>query len=141
MASFNRVELIGNVGHCSVKQFSNGEKVANISLATSERYTNKAGEKVEETDWHNLVVGGKLAEIAERYITKGSQIFAAGRLKTRKYTDQSGADKYVTEVRVVEIQLLDKPQGAAPAKTAAAPAAAPKGPEIPEVEADDDLLF
>jgi single-strand DNA-binding protein len=105
----NSVRLLGNLGKDpSVKTFSNGGKIANCSLATPHVYKDKDGNKVEETDWHNIVIKGKLAEIAEKYLTKGSQVAIEGSLRSRKYTDSEGIDKYITEVIVNELQMVGR---------------------------------
>lgn len=117
MSSVNKVILIGNCGkdpECRTMQ--NGGKVANLSLATSESWRDKSsGEKKEKTEWHRIVVFGPLADIVEKYVHKGSKVYASGQLSTRKWTDKDGAEKYSTEVVLqgfgAELVLLDKPQG------------------------------
>lgn len=105
----NRVQLIGNLGSApEVKSLDNGNKVARFSVATSEYYVNKKGEKVNETQWHNIVIWGKLADIAERYLQKGSQVVIEGKLTNRNYTDKEGAKKYFTEIVANEMLMLDK---------------------------------
>ena len=105
----NRVQLIGNLGATpEVKEFENGNKVARFAVATSDSYTNKKGEKVTETQWHNVVVWGKLADIAQNLLNKGSQVAVDGKLTTRNYTDKEGVKKYITEVTANEFLLLDK---------------------------------
>ena len=96
----NKVQLIGRVGKDpSVKHFQNNGAIAEFSLATDDSYKNKQGEKVEQTDWHNIkVTGQKQAEIAEKYIKKGTLLYVEGKLKTRSYEDKDGNKKYVTEV-------------------------------------------
>lgn len=105
----NRVQLIGNLGSApEVKDLDNGNKVARFSIATSEYYVNKKGEKVNETQWHNIVIWGKLADIAGRYLQKGSQVVIEGKLTNRNYTDKEGAKKYFTEIVANEMLMLDK---------------------------------
>ena len=105
----NSVRLIGNLGAApEVKNLDKGNKVAKLSLATSESYTNAKGEKVKDTQWHNLVAWGKTAEIAEKYLSKGSEVAIEGKLTSHSYTDKEGVKKYVTEVVVNEILMLDK---------------------------------
>lgn len=105
----NSVRLLGNLGKEPViKTFSDGGKIANFSLATTSFSKDKEGNRKEDTDWHNVVIKGKLAEIAEKYLTKGSQIAVEGMLKNRKYTDSDGHDKYITEVVVNEFQMMGK---------------------------------
>lgn len=111
--SVNKVILIGNVGKDpEVRTMQNGSKVANISLATSDSWKDKSsGEKKEKTEWHRVVIFGNLADIAERFVKKGSKIYVCGQLQNRKWTDKDGADKYSTEVVLQgfnsELTLLD----------------------------------
>ena len=111
--SVNKVILIGNLGKDpEVRSMQNGGKVANLSLATSESWRDKAsGERKEKTEWHRVVIFGNLAEIAEKYLKKGSKVYVSGSLQTRKWTDQSGAEKYSTEVVLQgfggELTMLD----------------------------------
>lgn len=105
----NRVQLIGNLGATpEVKELENGNKMARFSVATSDFYTNKKGEKVTETHWHNVVVWGKLAGVAESLLKKGVQVAVDGKLTTRNYTDKEGVKRYVTEITANEFLLLDK---------------------------------
>jgi single-strand DNA-binding protein len=105
----NKVQLIGHLGkNPEVKTIDNGKKVARVSLATSESYKNLQDEKVTETQWHNIVAWGKLAEILEQYTTKGSEICVEGKLNYREYTDKDGVKRNTTEIVVNEILLLDK---------------------------------
>ncbi|MDO8233746.1 single-stranded DNA-binding protein [Citrobacter werkmanii] len=98
----NKVILVGNLGQDpEVRYLPNGGAVANITLATSESWRDKAtGEMKEQTEWHRVVLFGKLAEVASEYLRKGSQVYIEGQLRTRKWTDQSGVEKYTTEVLV-----------------------------------------
>ena len=103
----NKVTLIGNVGQePEIKDLDGGKKVAKISLATNESYKNSKGEKVTNTEWHNLVAWGKTAEIIEKYVAKGKEIAVEGKLTSRSYEDKEGNKRYVTEVVVSEILLL-----------------------------------
>ena len=103
----NKVILVGNLGRDpEVRILPSGESVANIAIATSNKYKNRAGEMVEETEWHNAVLFGRLAEIAGKYLKKGSSIYVEGRLKTEKYTDKNGIEKYQTKVIVGELKML-----------------------------------
>jgi len=98
--------LIGRTGkEVEIVNFENG-KLAKVSLATSDYYTNAAGEKVEETQWHNLVVNGKLADIMEKYVEKGKEIAVEGKIMYRTYDDKDGVKRYITEIRVDELVLL-----------------------------------
>ncbi len=111
--SVNKVILIGNLGKDpEVRTMQNGGKVANLSLATSESWKDKAtGERKEKTEWHRVVIFGQLADIAERYLKKGSKVYVCGSLQTRKWTDKDGAEKYSTEVVLQgfnsELTMLD----------------------------------
>ncbi len=99
--------MIGNLGNApEVKTIESGKKMARFSVATNESYRNAKGEKVTETTWHNLVAWGKVAEIAEKYLNKGSEIAIEGKLINRSYTDKDGNKKYITEVQVNELLML-----------------------------------
>ena len=101
MASLNKVTLIGNLGRDpEIRSTQNGSKLANLALATTEKWTDKqSGEKKEKTEWHKVVIyNERLADLAERYLSKGSQIYIEGALQTRKWTDNQGVEKYTTEV-------------------------------------------
>ncbi len=104
----NRVQLIGHVGSDpEVKTFEGG-KVANLNIATNDSYTNKKGEKVEQTEWNRLVAWDKNAEIIEKFVTKGKEIAIEGKLTSRSYDDKEGNKRYITEVVVNDIMLLGK---------------------------------
>jgi single-strand DNA-binding protein len=106
-ALINSVRLLGNLGkNPEIKTFSNGGKVANCRLATAHVYKDKDGNRVEETDWHNVVIKGKQAEIAEKFLSKGSQIAIEGQIRYRNYTDATGAEKYITEIIVSDFQMV-----------------------------------
>jgi single-strand DNA-binding protein len=113
MASVNRVILIGNLGKDpELKYMSNGEAVTNITLATTEVWKDKNGEKHEKTEWHRIVFYRKLAEIVGEYCKKGKSIYVEGRLETRKWQDKSGQDRYTTEIIATDMKLLgSKPEG------------------------------
>jgi single-strand DNA-binding protein len=103
----NKVQLIGYLGAApEIRNFDNDRKMARFSLATSEAYENAKGEKVTETTWHNIVAWGKLAEIAGKYLTKGSEVAIEGKLVSRSYTDKEGVKRYITEVEVREMLML-----------------------------------
>ncbi|WP_432222652.1 single-stranded DNA-binding protein [Flavobacterium sp. TMP13] len=103
----NRVQLIGHVGQDpEVKTLEGGRKVANITVATNDRYTNDKGEKVEQTEWHRLTAWGKTAELIEKYVTKGKEVAVEGKLTHRSYDDKNGEKRYITEVLISELQLL-----------------------------------
>ncbi len=105
----NKVTLIGNVGlEPKMTTFESGKKLVNLSMATNENYKNSKGEKVTDTQWHNLVAWGKTAEIIEKYVDTGNEIAVEGKLTSRSYEDKEGTKRYVTEVVVSEILLLGK---------------------------------
>ena len=105
----NSVRLVGNLGNePEIKTISNNKKLAKVSIATNSSFRNDKGEKIEETQWHNLVMWDKNADLTEKYLRKGSEICIEGRLSTRSYTDQTGVKKYFTEIIVNEILLLNK---------------------------------
>lgn len=108
--SLNKVILIGRLGiDPEVKHLEEGKTVANFSLATSESYKDKnTGERIESTDWHNIVLWNKLAEISEKYLKKGSQVYIEGSLKTRKWKDRDGNDRWTTEVLGKQIIMLGR---------------------------------
>jgi single-strand DNA-binding protein len=105
----NSVRLIGHLGEDpKVRKVDNSRKVANFSVATNEIYKNSEGEKVSETTWHRLVAWGQPAEVAEKYLKKGSEVAVDGRLINRSYEDKNGEKHYVTEILVNNILMLDK---------------------------------
>ena len=111
MASLNRVTLIGNVGKDpEIKTFASGNKVASITLATSERYKDRNGEQKEDTEWHSVQAFGKLADVVERFVHKGSLLYLDGKIRTRSY-EADGRTVYRTEILADHIQMLDRPQG------------------------------
>lgn len=106
MSIRNKVTLIGRTGkEVETVKFENGQ-LAKVSLATSEHYTNAKGEKVEDTQWHNLVCYGKTAEIMQKYVEKGKEIAVEGKIMYRSYDDKEGNKKYITEIKVDEMVLL-----------------------------------
>ena len=113
MASVNKVILIGNLGKDpDVRYMPNGEAVTNITLATTETWKDKSsGDKKEATEWHRVVFFRKLAEIAGQYLKKGSQVYIEGSLKTRKWQDKDGQDRYTTEIVADEMKMLGSRQG------------------------------
>jgi single-strand DNA-binding protein len=119
MSGINKVILVGNIGaKPEVKYSSNGSAIANLSVATSETWNDKnSGEKQEKTEWHRVSLYGKLAEIAGQYLDKGSKVYVEGKLQTRKWQDQSGQDRYTTEIVVSgyggTLQMLDRREGMA----------------------------
>lgn len=111
MKIINRVQLTGNVGvKPQIRIFEDGNKFTSFSIATNEKYTNRKGEQVVETNWHNVSVRGKLVEYVEKNIEKGSYLSIEGRLTTRSYTDKQGYKKYITEVIASDIIVLKNEQ-------------------------------
>lgn len=160
--SVNKVILVGRLGKDpETRYMTNGEAVSNATLATSENWKDKSGEKQEKTEWHNLVFYRRLAEIAGEYLKKGSQVYIEGRIQSRKYTTKEGQERYITEIIVNEMQMLGgkstgggsfevmdqsaPEQRSAPARAAAparsAPAAAPASSGSSFDNFDDDIPF
>ena len=110
--SINKVILVGRCGNEVNVRTVGDQKVASFNLATSERFKGKDGNMVEQTEWHSITIWGRLAEVAEKYVTKGTQLYLEGKIKTEKYTDNEGHDKYVTRIIANTMQLLGgKPEG------------------------------
>ena len=108
MASVNKVIIVGNLGRDpEVRSFPSGDRVANVTVATTDKWKDKqSGEMREATEWHRVVFNGRLAEIVGQYLRKGSQVYVEGSLRTRKWTDQNGVEKYSTEIRADQMQML-----------------------------------
>ena len=144
MASVNKVILLGRLGRDPKTSDAQGLAICRLALATTRRYKGRDGEKKEETEWHNAVVFGRQAEVAQQYLVKGSEVYIEGRLHTRKYTGKDGIERYATEVVCESLQLGAKPQGkSAPTATAAEYAAA-KGRDLPQPAAsvpNEDVPF
>ena len=103
----NKVQLIGNLGqNPEIKTLDGGKKLARFNIATNESYRNASGEKIIETQWHNLVAFGKLAEIVEKYMIKGSEVAVEGKLTYRTYNDKEGNKRHFTEIKVNELLML-----------------------------------
>jgi len=112
MASVNKVILVGNLGRDpEVRYMPEGGAIANVSVATTDTWKDKSGEKQERTEWHRVAFFGKLAEIAGEYLKKGSQIYVEGRLQTRKWQDKEGQERYTTEIVADRMQMLGSRQG------------------------------
>ena len=113
MASVNKVIIVGNLGRDpEMRTFPSGDQVANVTIATTDKWKDKqSGEMREATEWHRVVFNGRLAEIAGQYLRKGSQVYVEGSLRTRKWTDQAGVEKYSTEIRADQMQMLGSRQG------------------------------
>ena len=139
MASVNKVIIVGNLGKDpEIKSFPSGDQLANVTIATTDKWKDKAtGEAKEATEWHRVVFNGRLAEIVGQYLRKGSQVYVEGSLRTRKWTDQSGVEKYSTEIRADSMQMLgsrqggEAPQQAAPPRRPPAPRQAAPAPRQP----------
>src|ERR687890_1446146 len=135
MASVNKVILVGNLGRDpETRYMPDGGAITNVSIATTENWKDKNGEKQEKTEWHRVAFFGKLAEIAGEYLRKGSPVYVEGRIRTRKWQDKEGQERYSTEIVADRMQLLGGRSGGAesmarePATaTATATAGAPKG--------------
>ena len=109
MASLNKVLLIGNVGKDpEIKTLEGGNKIGNITLATSFAYTDRNGQRKEETEWHTLITYGKLSDVVEKYIRKGSLLYVDGRLHTRSWEDENGKTRYRTDIIANGIQMLNR---------------------------------
>jgi len=155
MASINKVILVGNLGRDpETRYMPSGEQITNIAVATTDRWKDKSsGEQKEATEWHRISFFGKLAEIAGQYLKKGSQVYVEGRLRTRKYTDKDGIERYATEIVADTMQMLGNRQGAGepsddrygsaqPARQPAPPAARQSsGRSAPNLDMDDDIPF
>jgi single-strand DNA-binding protein len=153
MASVNKVILVGNLGRDpETRAMPSGDSITNIRVATTDRWKDKAsGEMKEATEWHSVVFFGRLAEIASQYLRKGSQVYLEGRLRTRKWQDKEGQDRYTTEIVADQMQMLgSRASGAgdsaprdfdAPAQSAAARPTAAKKPASAFSEMDDDIPF
>lgn len=133
MASVNKVLLIGNLGRDpEPRTFPDGGTMTTAQIATTERWKDRqSGEMREETEWHNLVFNGRLAEIAAQYLRKGSHVYVEGQLRTRKWQDKNGADRYTTEIRVLHMQMLSSRADGARDQGAQYDNSAPYSPPAP----------
>ena len=113
MASVNKVIIVGNLGKDpEMRTFPSGDQVANVTIATTDKWKDKqSGEMREATEWHRVTFNGRLAEIAGQYLRKGSQVYVEGSLRTRKWTDQAGVERYSTDIRADQMQMLGSRQG------------------------------
>lgn len=139
MSGVNKVILIGRLGtDPEIRYTQQGSAVANFNIATSENWTDKAGEKQEKTEWHRIVVWGKVAELCSQYLAKGRQVFVEGRLQTRQWEDKDGGKRYTTEVVANTVQFLDRGQD-----KSAGSSPDLHTPELnaPSVSADEDIPF
>ncbi len=130
--SLNKVMLIGNLGaDPEVRHFDDGGSLARLRIATSESYTDREGNRVENTEWHTVILRRGLAGVAEKYLKKGDKIFIEGSIRTRQWQDDQGNDRYNTEIRAINMTMLGAPgQGSGPVnpEPTSAPAAAPVNP-------------
>ncbi|GAB4174079.1 MAG: hypothetical protein Fur0039_15910 [Rhodocyclaceae bacterium] len=145
MASVNKVILVGNLGKDpETRYLPSGDAVCNVTLATTDTWKDKtSGEKKEATEWHRIAFFGKLAEIAGQYLKKGSQVYVEGSLRTRKWQDKEGNDRYTTEIRADVMQMLGRREGMgeAPVRAAPAPGSAAKPAPAGVAEIPDDIPF
>lgn len=147
MASVNKVILVGNLGRDpEVRYMPSGDAIANISVATTDNWKDKNGEKQERTEWHRVAFFGKLAEIVGEYLKKGSQVYVEGRLQTRKWTDKEGHEKYTTEIVADRMQMLGSRSGGAAPSSQSEESSPPRqsGPPAASSEfndLDDDIPF
>lgn len=143
--TLNKVMLIGHLGDdVKLHYFEGGNCIGRFPLATNEVYINKqTGERITSTEWHNLVVRNKAAEICEKYLSKGDKIYIEGRIKSRQWQGEDGATKYTTEIQVTEFTFLTTKKEYEPGKAPVqnAPEAARPAYEMPNVPANDDLPF
>ncbi len=142
----NKVILLGHLGdEVKMHYFEGGNSIGRFPLATNESYTNKqTGERVSTTEWHNIVVRNKLAEICEKYLKKGDKVYCEGRIKTRQWEGEDGVKKYTTEIHVIDMTFLTS-KGESGAQQSSAPVQKPAKPSVPEKSInegeDDDLPF
>lgn len=133
MASVNKAILVGNLGaDPDVRYLPSGEAVANLRLATTDTWKDKAGAKQEQTEWHRVSFFGRYAEVCKEYLRKGSQIYVEGSIRTRKWQDKDGKDQYTTEIRGDRMQML----GGRPAGSSAPPPSSAPGGGVPDYEGD-----
>jgi single-strand DNA-binding protein len=145
MAGVNKAILIGNLGRDPELRYTqNGQAVANFTLATSESWNDKAsGERVERTEWHRIVVWGKLGELCAQYLTKGGKVYVEGRIQTREWEDKEGQKRRTTEINAQTVTFLDgAPRGSAPGRESgdASTGSSPAG-EPPQDAPPDDVPF
>jgi len=143
MSSLNKVTLIGRIGRDpETRYMSNGDAVTNATLATSETWKGKDGDKQEKTEWHNLTFYRKLAEIAGEYLKKGSLVYVEGKIETRKWTDKNGVEKYTTGIIVNEMKMLgSKPSGSADSGNDAPARSSQRNTGTGLDDMDDDIPF
>ena len=143
MAGVNKVILIGNLGRDPELRYTqNGQPVANFTLATSESWTDRSGEKKEQTEWNRVVAWGKLAELCSQYLAKGRSVYIEGRLQTREWEDKAGNKRSTTEINAQTVQFLNSPRGSQRDENQASGAPAPSAePATQEPAGGDDIPF
>lgn len=150
MASVNKVIIVGHLGRDpETRYMPDGAAITNVSIATSYQWTDKgSGEKKEETEWHRVIFRGKLAEVAGEYLKKGAQTYVEGRLRTRKWQDKEGADRYTTEIMATELKMLGKKPEGGEERPQSRPAAEPRPAAAPAPrtagkfdDMEDDIPF
>ena len=141
-ATLNKVMLIGHLGdEVKMHYFEGGNSIGRFPIATNESYTNKAtGEKVTTTEWHNIVVRNRFAEVCEKYLSKGDLVYVEGRIKTRQWEDDNGNKRYSTEIQATDVQFINTKKGAATSSEDTTPNKQNTTSTKPTVE-DDDLPF
>ncbi|MBP5562715.1 MAG: single-stranded DNA-binding protein [Bacteroidales bacterium] len=153
MSGINKVILVGYLGKDpEIRTFENGTKKASFSLATTEYRKDKDGNRIEMTEWHNIIMWRNLAELAEKYLSKGRQIYVEGRLRTRNWDDANGVKRYITEVEANSFTFLSPKENSTPTVTQVPnqtvvvapppqPQPVPPEPKVPEENFSDDLPF
>ena len=142
MAGVNKVILIGNLGKDpEVRHLDNGVAVANFSLATTESYTNKHGDRVNQTEWHNIVLWRGLADIAEKYLKKGNSVYIEGKISTRKWEDKEGNARYSTDIIADKMTMLGAKQGNTPSSSSSDHVRENTSIDSSVESANDDLPF
>ncbi len=142
MKSINKAILIGHAGkQPEVRYTQGGAPVANFSLATNEYWTSNTGERGERTEWHKIVAWGKLAEFCQEYVHKGSYLYVEGRIQSRSYDDRDGIKRYITEIRALEIGLLDRKPGGGIETVGGEPPIDTIPPETSPGGGDDEVPF
>lgn len=137
----NLFQCIGRLGKdVEVRYAASGSAIASFSVALGEKYKSKSGEQVEKTEWVNITAFGKLAEICEKYLVKGSQVYISGRMQTDKYTDKQGVEKYSTKIIANNLQMLGKAGQSNDASKAATPAT-PLNDDLPPIDEESDIPF
>ena len=142
-ATLNKVMLIGHLGdEVKMHYFEGGNSIGRFPIATNDSYTNKAtGEKVTTTEWHNIVVRNRFAEVCEKYLSKGDLVYIEGRIKTRQWEDDNGNKRYTTEIQAVDLQFINTKKGAAKTSNENSSKTDQSTPSTKPTIEDDDLPF